>query len=270
MKLKVFDNRLIYYIRVWFTIIKKSLNLSLAYRTESISKLFRAIIIVGVQIILIQAVFGQSEFIVGWSIDEYYLLVGVFNVLNYIGWATYKVNLWRIEEKVIKGEFDFLLLQPSGSIFSAGFHEFFIDDAITAVSGLPFIIFYLYRHYTEITPFAILNFTIALIAAYLIWFSVDLAISSFNFLSVKNGLLDLSKKVFDISKYPIDIWGPKMQIVFYTVFPVAFFANVPVKLLTGVFTWKFTALSLIAAVVFFYTAKIIWHFSLRKYEGGGG
>ncbi len=73
MKLKVFSH----YIKVWLVIVKASFRRSYVYRTEVLVRFVRTFFILGVQILLLNAVFGDNEIYVGWTKNEAYLVMGI-------------------------------------------------------------------------------------------------------------------------------------------------------------------------------------------------
>ena len=260
----------IYYTKVWYQIFKKSMSKSMAYRFEYLSKFVRMLLVLFIQLVLVNSLYSQTDFIEGWSIEDYYLLLGIYNFINYMSWGLFNVNLWRIEERVVKGEFDFLLLYPSGSIFSASFNEFFLDDAISSISGLILIIYYFANHWNEITFVAFVGFLLVVIFGMVIWYSIHLGAAAMNFISVRNGFMNLTKGLTRTASFPIDIFGTYLRFFMYTIFPVAFIAAVPVRVLTGVFSWEFVLFAGVAAIVSLFVARGVWRFSLRSYTSAGG
>ncbi|MCB9789373.1 ABC-2 family transporter protein [Candidatus Nomurabacteria bacterium] len=261
---------LIYYPKVWLAVLRKSLTKAMTYRFEFFSKVVRMFLIVAIQVLLIRSVFAESEYIRGWTVDEYYLLVGFYNIVIYLGWGIFNVNLWRLEEKVLRGEFDLLLLYPTGSVFSASLMEFFIDDAIPAVPGILMVGYYVIRHMNEITWIGILGSIICLLSAFIVWFSLNISVAAMNFISVKNGILEFLKGISKVGSFPIDIFSQNIKILMFTIFPIAFIAVVPTRLLSGTYTWDFVWFSIIAAVTTLFIALQVWNFSIRSYTSAGG
>jgi ABC-2 type transport system permease protein len=275
MNQKVYKKRnpfqtFIYYWRVWRTVVSKSLSKSVAYRLELLSKVFRTLLILLIQLLLIQSIFSGTEFISGWTIEEYYLLVGIFNFVIYISWGIFNVNLWRVEEKVLKGEFDTLLLYPTGSIFAASFTEFFLDDAIASLSGVILIVYYVIVSYSTLTFSGIMGGIVVIFSGFIIWFSIHLFVAAFNFVIVKNGLLDLTKSFTRIGSFPPDIFSQNIRIVLFTFFPIAFIAAVPTRVITGDYGWNFVVYSILVALISLFLASRVWRKAIKSYTSAGG
>ncbi len=129
------------HIRVWFVIVKASFKRSYVYKTEIFVRFLRTILILITQLILLNAIFGESEVYVGWSKIDTYLVIGIWNLLNYLGWSLFGLNLINLESKVLKGDFDFMLLKPISTSWLASFCDFFIYNFVTILSGLSLIIY---------------------------------------------------------------------------------------------------------------------------------
>jgi ABC-2 type transport system permease protein len=269
MSLSVFKN-LKYYLKVWRATITLSLSRATTYRIEVLIRFLRGVMLVFIQVIFIKAVVGTSDNFVGWSTNEMYLLLGIYNAVNYLSWAFFSINLWRLEEKILKGDFNALLLRPISSLFSAAFADFFIDDAISAVSGLILIVYYFVREYEHIRIENVLLGLVGVFCAFLIWFSLETLFASFDFLYIKNGLRELKKSLTNIARFPTEIWDSNVRIIFYTIFPIAFVASVPAGLVTGIFKWEYAVYGVIISVLMFFFSKAVWNLCIKKYNSNGG
>ncbi len=259
-----------YYFRVWISVVNKSLSKSMSNQFEFASKLVRMVLIVALQILLVQSLYAGTEYVKGWSMSEYYLLLGTFNFVNYLSWGIFNINFWRIEEKILKGEFDFLLLLPTGSIFSASMSEFFLDDAIGSLSGVVLIGYYLVTNPASITLSSVVGYLVAILIGFIVWFCIHLAVAAVNFLSVKNGLMELIKSLTRLGSFPIDIFSEVVRYVLYSIFPVAFIAAVPSRILSGAFDWSYIVLGFLVSLILLIISRSFWHYCIRFYTSSGG
>lgn len=259
-----------YYFKVWLATLRLSLSRAATFRIEVIMRILRGVMLVAIQVIFIKAVIGTGNTIAGWSEDEMYLLSGVFNTINYFSWSFFAINHWRIEEKILKGEFDFVLMKPMSSIFSASFPDFFIDEAMTAISGFILIIYYFVKNIEMLTLTNIVFGLIATVCAFLIWFSLELIFASFDFLALKNGLREIKKNLTNVGRFPIEIWNPTSQFIFFTFFPIAFVSAVPAGLMIGLFDYRFLILSIFISILFLLLARKFWYFAIKRYSSAGG
>jgi ABC-2 type transport system permease protein len=259
-----------YYLKVWWFTVKRSLSKGMIYRVDVLTRVFRAFIILGIQMILVESLYASGNQIAGWEIQEFYLLVGIYDLINYFGWGIFTVNFWRLETKIIKGEFDFALLRPTGSVFAASVPEFFIDDLMPAISGFILVGYYLIFYWERVTLVGLVGGFVAIIAGIIIWYSIQLFVASFNFLSPKNGMLELLKSFTLVGAYPPEIFSKPVRVIFHTVFPIALIAALPARVISGVWSWEFVAYSVVVALISLVVAISTWRIMLKRYTSSGG
>jgi len=268
MSQKVFK-KLPYYLRIWLTVIKVSLSKVSAYRVEVASRILRGFLVLAVQVIFAKAIVGASNSYLGYTVNEIYLLSGIFNIIGYTSWSLFGINLGRLEEKIVKGDFDFVLFKPFSSIFGASFMEFFIDDAMTAISGYLLVGYYIYINFSQLTIIGVLMSIIAVICGILIWFSLDLIVASFDFIAIKTGIRSVRERANSIARFPMEIWNPTWQLIFYTVFPVALIGFLPMKILVDPSNWYYLIYTIFVSLVFVLFARSVWYWALKRYTSVG-
>ena len=266
-KMKLLIQRIKYYLGIWTLLVKMSLKRSRLYKTEIYSRVFRALMLVAIQALVVESLFVHTDAVVGWSRPEYYLLVGSYNLVNYMGWAIFNVNLRRLQEKIIKGELDYPLLKPSGALFELAFGEFFIDDLVPIISGVILVLIYLLTQPISGIAAIILYF-LALLFGLLIWFAIYLLFASLGLLFLGGNFSDIIKSFGSSASAPAKIWG-RYEMIFYTLLPVGLVASVPAELLRGSLGGGFLLINAVVAITFTFLVLRFWNFALRKYESGG-
>ena len=267
MKVKVFST-MYFYIKLWIRVLKVSISKLTAYRVEVLSRIVRGIFVLSVQIVFVSALAGTSGKFMDYSIDEIYLVTGFFNLIGYLSWSIFSINLGRLEEKILKGEFDTTLYKPISSIFGAAFLEFHIDDFFTSISGFILVGYYIVMHWSSISILNIIFMILAILIGIILWFSLDLIMSAFDFVFTKSGLRAIRDRANGIGRFPVDVWG-SYSLIFYTVFPVAFIGLVPTKVLVDVNNYQYLLVGLLLSIIFLFVSHKIWYICLAKYNSVG-
>ena len=236
MKPKESRRNIIYYFKVWRQVVRGGLKRSYLYKTDVLVRVLRTILVLGIQIFFLSILFGDKELYVGWSKSEAYLVVGIWNLLNYLGWSLFSTNLLYLESKVLDGKFDYILLKPLSSSWYASFSDFFINNFITALSGLTLIFYYV------------------IVISLLIWYSIYLFFASFTISNPRNGVLSIAKELLGLTKYPIDVFGDNLKAIFYTVLPIAFLTTIPANIIRGEIGYGYLVISL-GIGLFIFMAK---------------
>ncbi|HHX99225.1 TPA: hypothetical protein GX533_00880 [Candidatus Dojkabacteria bacterium] len=266
MKQKEYSRGIKYYWNVWRHVFKGGLKRSYLYKTDIFVRILRTLLVVGIQIGLLNILFGKSEVYAGWNKSETYLVIGIWNVLNYLGWSVFSTNLLYLESKVIEGKFDYILLKPLSSSWYASFSDFFITNFITAISGVILIIYYIIVEWGNIQLLDVLVGILAICVALLIWYAIYLFFASFTISNPRNGILSIAKELLGLTKYPMDVFGSSLGFVFYTVIPIAFLTTVPANIIRGEFSYGFVLIGLGISMLLIFIANLFWKWNVKKYS----
>lgn len=264
MKQKVF-NTIKHYTKVWNRTIKGGISRSYLYKQEVFIRILRTILVIGAQIILLNVIFnGNSEY-VGWTKPQAYLVLGIWNLVNYSSWSFFGVNLVYLENKILKGDFDYILLKPMSSWWLASFADFFIYNFVTAIAGIVLIAYYLIIEWSSITIINIIFGLIGILISILIWYFIYLFFASFTISNPRSGFLSITKELLGITKYPIDIFGKSLELIFYTIIPIAFVTTVPSNLIIGRISPIYIIYGLIIAIILGTISISTWNKNIKKY-----
>ena len=270
MKQKGYKRGIRYYLGVWRTILKNSFKSQNTYKIELVVRFIRAVFIVAVQMTIYDVIFGDSQYFLGWSRSEAFLVSGMWSVLNYCGWAFFGANLLLVSEEVLSGRFDFIILKPISSAFLASFRSFHVDNLITAISGVFLMSYYFVANWGTISWGNVGISFIALFFSVIIWFSVNLIANSFALNAPRSAFWQVAKEILGITKYPMDIFGNSVQWVLYTFFPIAFITTVPANILIGKISLWWVLGSIGVSVISLLFAIRIWKWNLKRYASSGG
>lgn len=257
---------MVYYFRVWSRVVKGGMKRSYLYKTDIFIRILRTLLVVGIQILLLNVLFGRNELYVGWSKSEAYLVIGIWNLLNYLGWSIFSTNLLYLESKVIEGKFDYILLKPISSDWYASFSDFFITNFVTALSGLVLIIYYIIVEWGNISVVNVLVGIVGICVALLIWYAFYLFFASFTISNPRNGVLSIAKELLGLTKYPIDVFSQSIKIIFYTIIPIAFLTTLPANIIIGRESYGYILIGLGIGLILLVIAKWVWSLNVKKYS----
>ena len=258
------------YIKIYIAVLKRSLSRSYLYRIEVFSRLFRAILLIALQLIILNSIFGQVSDFVGYTKSQTILIVGLFDILNYSAWEIFLVNLGRLEERIEKGELDSLLLLPTHSIFSVSLTDFFIYDFASILAGLVLVAYYFITNWYIISFVNVFYGLGGFLLALILLFSINVLFSSFSFVKSKTGIQAFIKELYSLARFPMDIWGPSLQLVFLTFLPIGFLTTVPSKLVFGMVEPIWLLYGLAVTVIFSVISVTVWKWNISRYISFGG
>jgi len=270
MPQKVFKENLFRYWRIWILCLRASIRKSRAYKEEILVRFLRTIFIVLTQLLLLYVVFGNQEYFVGWSRSEAYLVLGIWNLLNYVGWALFGVNLSMLERRVVDGDFDFILTKPISSAWLTSFGDFSMYNLISALSGIILIVYYFVVNWTSVSLSNVLLLVCAIAVAAIIWYAIYLFFASFTLSIPRNGFMGIAKELLGLTRYPTNIYTSTLQFVFYTLIPIAFVSTVPVEILTNRVSFVLLIIGAGIALILLRFSCWVWNKNIRKFVSAGG
>lgn len=270
MQRKVFKQNIFRYWKIWVFCLRASLKKSRAYKGEIFVRFLRTIFILLTQLLLLSVVFGNQEYLAGWSRSEAYLVLGIWNLLNYSGWAFFGVNFSMLERRVVDGDFDFTLTKPISSAWLTSFGEFSMYNLISSISGVILIGYYFVVNWTSISITNLLFFVCALLLAMMIWYALYLFFASFTLSIPRNGFMSIAKEILGLTRYPTSIYVQSLQLVFCTVVPIAFVSTIPSEILIGKITPSILILGTGIAILLLRFSYWVWNMNVRKFVSAGG
>lgn len=257
------------YGRVYWLMLRNSLIREMSFKANFIGWLVVEVLWFAGQIIFLEVIFGHVDRIGDWSKWECVLLLGTHQVIAQIFQAFFYVNVSELPDLVRTGRLDLFLLQPIDSQFSVSVRRFGFDSFVTSLVGGVIVAFSLFK--LGIMPGA------AQIALYLVCCALGLGIHY----SILFGLATLSiwivraqgliygyYNVFNVARYPADVFRGVFRFIFSWIIPVMIVANVPARVLIRGFEnpWP-NVLHLAAATALVVSVtRMFWFFALKRYS----
>jgi ABC-2 type transport system permease protein len=270
MPQKVSKTTILRYLKIWLLNLRASVKKSNTYKGEMVVRLLRTVFLVGTQILLLTLVFGNQEMYVGWTKPEAYLVLGIWNILNYSGWALFGINLLQLEKNVLNGEFDFVLLKPLSSAWFSSFYDFSIYNFISALAGLVLVGYYFVVSWGTLTLGRVLLGVIGMGIGLVFWYAFYLFLASFTLANPRNGFLSIAKEILGLTRYPVSIYSNSIQFIFYTLLPIGFISTVPAELFIGRTSIFFLFIGAGLSIIFVRLSYWVWKQNVKKYVSAGG
>lgn len=258
------------YIFLYFKYMMINIKSILVYDLDYMLGIVAMVIKSAVNFCMLLLIFQLVDDVAGWSFEQMLFLYGMSTV-SYALWHCFFIDIITIPVYIQTGEFDRFLLKPLDPLFQIMMEGFDEDGWGELIFGIGILV-------TAIIKLKCYSWTLVFLPAFclcgcLIFAAISILCSSVAFFTVGN--IDLTDNVIDFqefAKYPMDIFQKGIRIVFTVIIPVAFTAYIPSKLYINAQLevsnyWAFITIPV--AILFFYAAWWVWHYSLRKYNSSG-
>lgn len=257
------------YGRVYWLMLRNSLIREMSFKANFIGWLAVEVLWFAGQIIFLEVIFGHVDRIGDWNKWECVLLLGTHQIIAQIFQAFFYVNVSELPDLVRTGRLDLFLLQPIDSQFSVSVRRFGFDSFVTSLVGGVIVVFSLTK--LGIMPGAgqVALYLVCCALGLGIHYSILFGLATLSIWIVRaQGLIYGYYNIFNVARYPADVFRGAFRFIFSWIIPVMLVANVPARILVRGFEnpWP-NVLHLAAATALVVGAtRLFWFFALKRYS----
>ncbi len=251
-------------IKKYFAYVLINLKKLKQYKADLIFNILSIFIWVSVGVFNIFIIFKNTNSFAGWDFSETALLYGTWS-LTFSIYNTFGSGVLEIENYIITGNLDMLLLKPISTLYQV------ISSRIN-VMGIAFLIFgsimvFIFSIKVSITWsfIKILYLIVTIITGGILIFSSYLIIGCIAFWTLKsNAAIRVGYDIHKFAQYPLDIYGKQIKVLLVFIIPYAFSNYYPIAFLLGKSNIFYSIISPIVSIVLFIFALLIWKMGLKN------
>lgn len=203
----------------------------------------------------------------GWDKYQVFFVYGL-NLVGFSLWSSFFINTITLPYYIRRGEFDRFLVRPVSPLTQIMLDGFDDDSFGEFATGIVILIYSWVK--LKISPWYLPVALIAAVSGCFIYAGISILLSSFSFFTVGNAdVANFTMQIKDIAKYPMTIYPKVLQFVFTFIFPVAFVAFLPMRMIMGDIRVFLIMLVPLVSGAFYWFSKKIWMLSLRHYGSSG-
>jgi ABC-2 type transport system permease protein len=255
------------YLRIYLLFIRLNYHKAIAHRGDFFSGLFGSLAWGIFSIIAVYVLSARTTSVYGWSRNELYILMGVFNII--VGGVFRMIcalNFDKMSRVIQHGELDSYLLKPVSSQFMISFLDIQIYSFLRIGLAIMFTFYIIISAHIAITISGVFTFIIlaffGVITIYSFWF---LVMTLLLWLPDLYNLSEILYTADNLTRYPPQILWEIRAVLFYVFLPYTFLVSTPTKaLLHKLSTGDLFMLVGFACGLLFISRKF-WKFALRYY-----
>lgn len=250
------------------TFVKVNLQMSFAYRIDTIVNILLNLFWLGWELITLQIIFSNTTTLGGWGFGEMIVLLSVFKMINLLMAALIWPNTERFNTSVRDGSLDYLLLQPVSSLFLVSFSRITIWRLWDLVLALILIVIGISLSGGGTSLGQVAAFLLLLATGAMVLFSLWIVLIALTFWFTKfDNNVTILQALLDAGRYPATVYPFWLRALITYVVPIAVATTVPVQALRGELTPGAIALYVALAIGAFVIARQVWHAGVRRYSG---
>jgi ABC-2 type transport system permease protein len=256
------------YARLMVQFIRASAQSEVAHRANFWISLLHSLLNLATGVLGVVVLFGQIDAIRGWDFPSTLALLGVYltvGALQALFIAPSLDALAGMEGEIHNGQFDFTLLRPVDTQFLASFRHWRPLALIDLALGVGVLVTAVIQLEQSVTVAQLAVFLAALSAGMTIIYAILLAFTGLIFWSPGFYFTWVFNALFQLARYPVNLYPGWLRLALTWVLPVAFMTTVPAQALLGVGSTPMLIASLVLAFVFLAGASAVFRVGLRQY-----
>lgn len=262
------------YRRVFGTFFRNALVREMSFRGNFFITLITRGFWFLVQVMLFDLIYRRVPVINDWSRAEYFGFMATGMLINSIVEACFMPNCARFSELIRTGDLDFALLKPIDTQFLVSLEKLELPMVSQMMFALGLLGYSLFQSGHHVDLMAVIMYTLLVTAAVTFFYSLMIGLAATSIFFGRNqGLLDFWFYVTIFARYPSSIYsgsptGELVRFVFSYVLPILLVVTVPARVLLGKVlepTWL-SGITLLAGMISFISARVVFHWSLRHYR----
>lgn len=219
---------------------------------------------------IILIIFNIVSDINGWTFEQMLFLYG-FSTTSFAIWHCFFINTITIPYYIKTGEFDRFLTKPFNPLFLILVEGFDEDGWSELLFGLIISVISILKLHLY-TPIILIIPPLWIVCS-LIYAGISIILSTVSFFTIDNvDITDLTLQLNEFSKYPINIYGKIIMILFTLIFPIGFASYYPSLIfINGITSTNifFVFITFAYSIIFFIFSIFIWMKCLKKYTSSG-
>ena len=257
-----------YYIKLLNTFLKINIQMSLAYRADTVVNILLNIMWLGWELLGLSIIFGNTTSLGGWGFGELITLLGVFRLVNTLMIALIWPNTEKFNQSIRDGSMDYTILQPANTMFLVTFSRITVWRIWDLVLAIILIVIGINMSGDTVTPLHTLTFILLAISGTVVIYSLWIVLISLTFWFTKfDNNVTILHALLDSGRYPVTVYPAWLRIIVTFVIPIAVATTIPLQALRGDLNIQQIVTFFMVAVISFIVASQVWKRGLKQYSG---
>jgi ABC-2 type transport system permease protein len=254
------------YLRLIGVQLRISAAAAMQYRANFIIEGFMTAGWMALTLLPLAVVYGGRSTIAGWDGPSALIVMAYFIGVHAVLEGVVSPSLVDMVERIRNGAFDYVLLKPvdAQALVSASRYEpWKIIDLLAAI-GL--VIYAFWLRGTTPAPLDVVAGIVLFGAGCLAMYALWLVCAALAFWVVRlDNLTFLLGSIFDVARWPVQLFRGMWRFVFTFVIPVAVMTTFPAMALLGRGSARLTLATLGGTLLMLGVSRLVWRTAIRNY-----
>ncbi|OGS07114.1 MAG: hypothetical protein A2270_03880 [Elusimicrobia bacterium RIFOXYA12_FULL_51_18] len=260
-------NGIIKYLKLYGIAGSNNLKSLLVYKLDFFIGLAAMFLNNAMRFLILVFIFNMVDKIKGWSFDQMLFFYGFSTMVTGL-WHCFFINVISLPYYIRTGEFDRFLLRPVNLLFQITIDSLDEDGWGELLLGIALVIFACVR--LGLPLWKLILLAPMAISGCAILIAISLLLSAVSFISIGGvPVMELMLKMFEFTKYPVNIFSQGLKIILSCVIPLGFVTFYPSMVFLGSNTLIYLTLVPLVSAAYFLVAYFVWNYSIKFYVSSG-
>ncbi len=240
----------------------------LQYRANFWIQLINSTVGLGVAIVAIAVVYGQTDSLGGWAQPELLAVMGVHLIVGGFLRTFVNPNMWNLLSDVQEGTLDYTLTRPADSQLLVSVRQVSIWNAIDIFLGVGVVWYAANQMTADIGIGHALTFTVAVMSGAITIYAIWLAVASMAFKTIRiDNLMQLLNGIYEAGRWPVGIYPFWLRSSLTVIIPLAFAITIPAEIISDRVNWEWMLAWVGVATLALVGSRLVWRWGVKNYSG---
>lgn len=254
------------YLRLWLSFLKASAMADFEYRMNISVRIFGEVVWYVTQLSVFEVLYTHAPSISGWDVNAMRVFMGTLFLVDNLYMLLFHENMDTLSSLVKKGDLDLYLVKPVSSQFMVSMRKVSVAYVINLMLIIGYLTWAIPRLGHPIGGWQMLSYGVLVVCGLMSYYGLRFLFGTLVIVLQDAGNVQFVwHQLFRLATRPDPIYPSSLRMIVMAVFPVAFMASVPSRVLVeGIDPTLMVAAPLLGAFLILLS-HFCWERALRSY-----
>lgn len=257
---------MIRYLRLYLHFLRFSFSRAMEFRVDFYFRIVMDAVFYALHLAFFTILYGHTRELGGWTLDQVYIFVCGYFVLDAVNMTVFGNNLWWLPMYINRGDLDYYLVRPVSSLFFLSLRDFAANSFVNLVMAVGLLVWSIARYPLPLGAGRIGVYLCLIVLGNILFYLLRLLFLLPVFWThTSRGLDELYFHLEKFAERPHQIYQGWLRYALLTVLPFALLASVPAHALFEELRLDRLLHVLVVTVAAFLVVLWMWGRGLRAY-----
>lgn len=258
---------MIRYLRLWLSFLKMSWMADIEYRLNFTVRILGEIVWYAAQLSVFEVLYTHTQAISGWDVHAMRVFMGTLFLADVIYMILFSENLDMFFSLVRKGDLDLYLIKPINAQFMVSCRKVSVAYIVNMMMVLVYLVWGIRHLGQPVGPAQLAGYVVMIALGIITIYSLRFMFSTLAIIFQDSSSIQfIWHQLYRLGTRPDILYPSLLRMFIMTLFPVAFFASVPARILIEGFDFWMLLASFTLGAGLLFISNLAWEGALRRYS----